>query len=329
MHDALLYVLTLWISFLLTWYVKRWAIKHVMIDIPNERSSHSSPTLCFGVISIVMAFYAGLFYIYFKGHLEQDLFFALLPGLGLALVGIFDDLRDLSPSVRFIIQFICSGVALYFLGGFHSLFGDSFGWFWSFTALIGFVWFINLFNFLDGSDGYASMEAISITLALWIFSGTSVFLLLVFSVGGFLYWNWPRAKIFMGDAGSTTLGFILVVLGIHLHNSGSLNFLFWIMLTALFWFDASVTLLRRILNKERLSHAHKNHIFQRAIQGGFSHLKTMLIGLCLNIVSFMVCFAVWEKYCSFLTGLLLILIILWLVMKYVDKRFAFVKHAER
>ena len=312
-------------SLFLTWLVKRWAIKKSIIDFPNERSSHSTPTPRGGGFAIVFVFYVCILFFYIKGQIEKDLFFALLPGFGLALVGIFDDLKSLSPSIRIIVQFLCSGIALYFLGGFHSFFNDDLVWLWSLIALVGFVWFINLFNFLDGSDGYASMEALSISLALWFFTGTNVFLLLVFSVCGFLYWNCPKAKIFMGDAGSTTLGFILVVFGIYLHNKGTFNFTYWILITALFWFDATVTLMRRIINKEHLSKAHKNHIFQRAILGGFSHLEVLISGLGINLILFFICFCIWKDIISYLSGFLIAFLILWFAMKYVDKKFAFVK----
>jgi UDP-N-acetylmuramyl pentapeptide phosphotransferase/UDP-N-acetylglucosamine-1-phosphate transferase len=169
------------------------------------------------------------------------------------------------------------------------------------------------------------MEAISISLALWFFTEMNLMLLLAFSVGGFLYWNWPKAKIFMGDAGSTTLGFILVVLGIHLHDNDTFSFFYWILITALFWFDATITLIRRIINKENLSQAHKNHLYQKAIQGGFSHLKALISGFGINVLLFLICFAIWNNYFTFLSGFLLALIILYLAMKYVDQKYAFRK----
>jgi Fuc2NAc and GlcNAc transferase len=276
-----------------------------------------------GGMVIILTFYLCIFYSYLNSQIEKDLFLALLPGLGLTVVGIVDDLKGLALSIRFTAQFLCAGIAMYFLGGFHALFGSNLLWLWSFIALFGFVWFINLFNFLDGSDGYASMEAVSIALVLWFFTGMNVLLLLAFSVGGFLYWNWPKAKIFMGDAGSTTLGFILVVFGIHFHNNDTLNFFFWILITSLFWFDATFTLFRRILNKEKLSHAHKNHMYQRAILGGFSHLKTLISGLVINILLFFICFITWRNYIPLFLGFLLSIIILGFAMYYVDQKFAY------
>jgi Fuc2NAc and GlcNAc transferase len=167
------------------------------------------------------------------------------------------------------------------------------------------------------------MEAISISLALCFLTGSYLFLLLAASVGGFLYWNWPKAKIFMGDSGSTTLGFILAVLGIHFHNNGTLSFLFWIFITALFWFDATITLFRRIINKEKLSNPHKNHIYQRAIQGGFSHLKILILGLEINFLLFLNCLIIWRYSIPLIYGFLPSIIILGFVMKYIDNKVPF------
>jgi Fuc2NAc and GlcNAc transferase len=311
-------------SFSLTFLYKRWAIKRSILDIPNKRSSHVIPTPRGGGIAIVISFYLGITFLYLNNQLERNLFYALLPGLILTAVGIVDDLKDIAPSLKLAAQFLCAGIALFFLRGFQGLFGNDLICLWSIIALFGIVWFINLFNFLDGSDGYASMEAISISLALWFFTGMNVFLFLVFSVCGFLYWNLPKAKIFMGDSGSTTLGFIIVILGINLHNNGTLCFSFWLLITALFWFDATITLMRRIMNKEKLNKAHKNHIYQRSILGGFSHLKTLLSGLIINILLFLICLAVSTNYFKLLTGSILALTILLIALKYVDHKFPFV-----
>jgi UDP-N-acetylmuramyl pentapeptide phosphotransferase/UDP-N-acetylglucosamine-1-phosphate transferase len=247
----------------------------------------------------------------------------LLPGIVLAIVGYVDDFNPLSPFVRIVAQFLCSGIALYFLGGFHGFFVDNFKLIWSLIALFGFVWFINLFNFLDGSDGYASMESISIVLILWYFTRMNALLLLASSIGGFLYWNWPKAKIFMGDAGSTTLGYILVVFGIFFHNSQQLNFFTWLIITSLFWFDATVTLARRVINKEVVSQAHKKHMYQRAIQGGFSHLQVLIAGLGVNILLFIICLAINSSFLNIVIGFLIALLILMIALKFVDSRYPF------
>jgi Fuc2NAc and GlcNAc transferase len=154
-----------------------------------------------------------------------------------------------------------------------------------------------------------------------------VFLILIFSVGGFLFWNWPKARIFMGDAGSITLGFILIVFGIYFHNNGSFHFVFWLILTALFWFDATITLLRRIMNREKLSQAHKKHMYQRAIRGGFSHLTTLISGFGINILLFLICVMIWKKYIPLIFGLIMTILILGASMIYIERKFNFKKNS--
>lgn len=324
-NHSILLIAILTFSYFVTLFYKKWAVKKSIIDIPNERSSHTIPTPRGGGIAIIISFYIGLYLFYINNQVDKKLFLALLPGLILATTGIMDDLKGLSPMIRFIIQFICSGVSLYFLDGVHITIYNNLFWLWSIFALFGFVWFINLFNFLDGSDGYASMEAIFISISLWIFTKSNIPLMLAVSVCGFLFWNWPKAKIFMGDVGSTTLGFILIVFGVYFNNIGDFDFSMWILLTSLFWFDASITLLRRFLNKEKLSQPHKKHIYQRAIQGGLSHLMILLSSLLINIVILLICYYTWTNSYSNFIAFIIVMIIQIIILKYVDNKFAFNK----
>ncbi len=322
-YSLILMILILVFSAIIAVIFRKFALKFSILDVPNERSSHSTPVPRGGGIAIVISFYAGLWYTWKSQGLADELFFALLPGLIIALIGFIDDVRGLPPLFRLLIHLGCSGFALFFLGGFHALFGSELGWVWSVIGLLIFVWFINLFNFLDGSDGYASMEAISISLILWFFTQNPLLLILTFSVAGFMFWNWPKAKIFMGDSGSTVLGFIVVVLGTYFHNQRSFPFSYWILITSLFWFDATVTLIRRIFNKENLSHPHKKHIYQRAIRSGLSHLKTLLYGFLINILLFSLCLLTWENIISIFFAVILCLFLLSLSMFYIDSKFKF------
>jgi Fuc2NAc and GlcNAc transferase len=324
--EVIFYVILFILSFSFTFLYKYWAKKRSILDIPNERSSHEEATPSGGGISISFVFYSAILYFHFTDQIEKSLFHALLPGIALTIVGFVDDIRKLSWIFRLTIQFICSGIAFVFLSGMKPLLGDNMSWLWLILAIFGMVWFINLFNFLDGSDGYASMETISVSLALWIFTGSNIFLLLVFPTVGFLYWNWPKAKIFMGDSGSTTLGFILTVLAIHFHNNGTISFFFWILITALFWFDATITIIRRILNKDKFMQPHKQHMYQRAIQGGFSHLQTLLSGLVINVLLFVICLCIYNNIFNLLTGFLMMFVILLMALQYVDWKYPF-KHS--
>ena len=315
------------LSYFLTYIIKRVAVKHSLLDIPNERSSHEIPTPRGGGLAIVVSWFTGITILFFTGNIESSLYFALISGVFLAIISLIDDIIDLSPFVRLLIQTITALVALYFLDGFASVNLSGLkisapALLYPF-ALIGIVWFINLFNFLDGIDGYASLEAIAIAALMLIFSSDMINVILIACVAGFLFWNWPRAKIFMGDIGSTQLGFILVVLGIYFHNTSQFSIIHWVMISSLFWFDATLTLFRRWRNKEKLSVAHRKHVYQRAVQSGMSHNKTILISLVINIV--IAGFIFISAKIDFLMVPLFIfnLLLLYLITRIIDDRVPF------
>jgi Fuc2NAc and GlcNAc transferase len=247
---------------------------------------HNSPTPVGGGLAIVITWFLGISILFYFGKIERNLYFALLSGVILAIISFIDDLIGLKPSLRLLFHFITAIIAFVFLGGIRQLIIPGIEFNYNFIiyplAIIGIVWFINLFNFMDGVDGFASLEAMTICLVIFILSGNVINLLLIACLSGFLFWNWPKAKIFMGDVGSTQLGFILVVLGIYFHNIYKFSILNWIMLSSPFWFDATLTLYRRWRNGEKLSEAHRKHVYQRIVQSGFSHLKVNMWLLVIN-----------------------------------------------
>jgi len=273
------------LSFALTYIIRYFAIKHKLIDIPNERSSHNIPTPTGGGLSIVITWYIGITILFFFNQLDTRLYLALLSGIILMIISLIDDFVNLKPIVRLVFHFITVILAFYLLGGLRAFIipglNPQYFIFVYPIVILGMVWFINLFNFMDGLDGFASTEAIILGLIMFIYSGNIVNLIFIVSILGFLYWNWPKARIFMGDVGSIQLGFILVVLGIHFHNTLEFSILNWIMLSSPFWFDATYTLFRRWRKGEKLSQAHKKHTYQRIVQAGFSHQKVnfYLIGI--------------------------------------------------
>ena len=275
------------ISFILTYLIMRYAIRNKMTVIPNERSLHDIPTPRAGGIAIVLTWYAGISILFFEGIIERNLYVALMSGILLAVVSLIDDIKGLKPIIRLTVQFITAILAFYFLNGLRPLVIPMLSFNYNYIiyplAIVGMVWFINLFNFMDGVDGFASLEALIICAVFFVFTWGMVSILLIACITGFLYWNWPKASIFMGDVGSTQLGFILVVLGIYYHNTLEFSILNWIMLTSPFWFDATLTLFRRWRNKEKLSEAHRKHVYQRIVQSGSSHQKVNLFLLLVNI----------------------------------------------
>jgi UDP-N-acetylmuramyl pentapeptide phosphotransferase/UDP-N-acetylglucosamine-1-phosphate transferase len=312
------------LSFALTWVIMRFSLKRNILDIPNERSSHTNPTPRGGGLAIVISWYIGITFLFFAGYLNRNLYFALLCGILLAIISLIDDLYDIKPYIRLIAQTSAAIISLIFLNGIQPIILFGINIFPSIILdvimVVGMVWFINLYNFLDGIDGYASVEAIMMSFALYLFAGENITLILIASVLGFLIWNWPKAKIFMGDVGSTQLGFILIVLGIYLHNENRLSIIYWLILAAPFWFDATLTLYRRWRNKEKLSIAHRKHIYQRLVQSGFSHLK---VDIFLSLLDAILIIAVYicSKHNNLQLPLLILTIAsLYIITMYADKR---------
>lgn len=315
-------------SFFFTALYRNIAIKKSILDVPNDRSSHEIPTPRGGGIAIVLAFYLGLTFIYLKGNVDKNLFLALLSGLLLVVTGLFDDILNLPALFRFLIQAFTVSMALFFLGGLLVIdLGISpieSKLILNILAIIGMVWFINLYNFIDGIDGYASMQAIFVAGALFLLTKSAGVLILAVATLGFLPWNWQKAKIFMGDVGSTILGFVLAVFAIYFQNINEVSLVHWLILTSLFWFDATFTLFRRWRNKESLSQAHRKHAYQRLVQSGFSHQKVTLIGLAINLILLLIVIIFQSGY-KIIIGFSLCLLIQFGYTLFVDKRKPFPK----
>lgn len=285
-------------------------IKKSLIAIVNERSSHSVPTPHGGGIAISITWFIGLFYLYFVGQIEQNFFYALLFGAVISMVSFFDDIYDLSPKLRLIVQVIVTIVGLYFLGGFETLTFCIFDIQNSIVtyifAFFMIIWFINLYNFLDGINGYAGSETVFLCFSGFIIFGGNHFIILAMAVLGFLFWNYNKAKIFMGDVGSTLLGYNIAIFTLYYANQNSTNFWIWIILFSLYWFDATLTLIRRKLNKEKLSQAHKKHAYQRLTQAGWSHFKVTNYSIIVNLLLLGIVLVISNVFIALLISILLL-----------------------
>lgn len=313
----------------LTYFVRKLALKNQIVDIPNERSSHSVPTPRGGGVAIAIVWYIGLVVCYIAGWIESTLFFALISGIILSVISLIDDIKNLSPKIRIIAQFLSAALALFALGGFSSI---DMGVFQlenkimlTVFAIPFIIWFINLFNFLDGIDGYLGMEGVSVSVGLWILTGNHLLLLFSAAILGFLVWNWPipKAKIFCGDVGSTLIGFNVAIFAIYFQNTQQLSLIVPIMLSGLFWFDATLTLFRRWRNKETLSEAHRKHAYQRIVQSGFSHAKSVYYAMALNAIILSIGIFVSDKPSLLIFALFVITAVLWSAVKFVDRKKAF------
>lgn len=319
----MIYIILLLLSFLLTYLIKNYAIKRSLVAEVNDRSSHTVPTPHGGGIAIAITWFIGISYLYSINEIESNLFYALMVGLIISIVSFFDDIFELSARFRMLVQ---SGVAIlgiYALGGLDSLDLMMFSFESSIVtnifAFLLIVWFINLYNFLDGINGYAGSEAVFLGVAGFILFGGGHFLVLIVVTLGFLYWNWNNAKIFMGDVGSTLLGYNIAIFTLYYANQEPSNLWIWIILFGVFWFDATLTLIRRKLNGENLSQAHKKHSYQRLNQSGFSHYKVTNYSIGINILLFCIAFLISNVYIAFFISLFL----LYYVTRIIDKKKSF------
>ena len=319
----MIYIILLITSFFLTYFIKNYMIKKSFVASVNERSSHTIPTPHGGGIAIAITWFIGLFYLYFTAQIESNLFYALLFGLIISIVSFLDDIYELSPKTRLIAQAVVAISGLYSLGGFETL---TFGIFsiensilTNIFAFFMIIWFINLYNFLDGINGYARSQAEFLSIAGFILFGCNCFLVLGVAVLGFLFWNWNKAKIFMGDVGSTLLGYNIAIFTIYYANEQASNFWIWIILFGIYWFDATLTLIRRKRNGEKLSQAHKKHAYQRLTQAGWSHYKVTNYSIGLNLILFSTVYFISNTFIS----LIFALFILMFAMKFIDNKKAF------
>ncbi|QOG12068.1 MraY family glycosyltransferase [Arcobacter sp. FWKO B] len=314
------YLILFILSFTLTYLIKNYAIKKSLVAQVNERSSHTVPTPHGGGIAIAITWFVGLCYLYITDGINTSLFYAFSAGILISVVSFFDDLYELSPKIRLIVQSSVAITGLIAIGGLQSidlgLFAIENQFITNLFAFLLIVWYINLTNFIDGINGYVGSMFVFLGVAGLILVGDVYFGVLIASVLGFLYWNWNKAKIFMGDVGSTLLGYNIAIITLYYANEQSTNLWLWIILFGLFWLDATVTLIRRKLNGEKLSQAHKKHAYQRLTQAGWSHYKVTNYSIALNIVLFSIVYFVHNIFLAFFIAI----IVLSLSIKYVDNK---------
>ena len=307
----MIYMILFLISFSLTYFIKEYAIKKSLVATVNERSSHTVPTPHGGGIAVSITWFIGLVYLYINDQIDPALFYALIIGAVIAVVGLVDDIVELSPKLRMMVFTLVGASGLYIIGGLDTItfgvFDISNDFITSIFAMLLILWYINLTNFIDGIDSYLAMKFIFLSLAgMFLFGGADHFGVLGVSVLGFLYWNWHKAKIFMGDVGSTLLGYTIAIITIYYANIQASNLWIWVTLYGVFWFDATFTLIRRKLNGEKLSQAHKKHAYQRLTQAGWSHSKVTIYALGLNLVIFSFVYFISNIAISFTLSLVLL-----------------------
>lgn len=279
-----------------TWYSCNPKSYLYILDQPNERSLHSKPVPRAGGVAIILSMAIGLLILCIAYECAINLPVIGLTMLIISIISFVDDRHSLSVKIRLFSQLTCAVIVVVsgdvlqpiVLPGFTLEWPT---WIGTIILIVYLVWMINLYNFMDGMDGFAGGMTIIgfITFAILgylaghlIFSMSSV--VIVAATTGFLFFNFPPARIFMGDTGSATLGLVSGAFSLWGSNEGI--FPFWIALLVFspFIIDATVTLIKRLLRSERIWQAHKTHYYQRLVEMGWDHRRTVLFEYVVMIV---------------------------------------------
>lgn len=309
------------------WLVTRRVLHHLLdaaiLDHPNERSSHDIPTPRGGGWGILLVLFPA--WITVMGLAGQPLEPALLLSAATLLAGVswLDDIRNLPASQRLGVQLIAVLIGLFVLRDTGPV---TQGWLplWLDRLLVAlaWLWFINLYNFMDGIDGLAGSETAAIGIGIGLLAIAAPTLagawpamaLLGASLAGaalgFLRHNWQPARLFMGDVGSVPLGYLIGWLLFALAGHGALSAA--IILPLYFCADASLTLIRRLLRGEKPWQAHREHTYQRAVQAGRSHAGTVLIVSGCNLLLILLAVAsLWLGWLMLIPAALVVALTLW------------------
>jgi Fuc2NAc and GlcNAc transferase len=285
------------VSCALTGMLRARAASRGLMDVPNERSSHQVPTPRGGGAAIVVTLNCALIALTLLGVVERDLLIALGGGgTAVGLVGFLDDRYHLPASTRLTVHFIAALWALIWLHGLPPIRLGShvvhFGLAGYLIGAIGIVWVLNLFNFMDGIDGIAASEACfigwagaALSLAVGIGAGVvPVGAAFGAACAGFLVWNWPPARIFLGDVGSGYLGFVVAVIALVVARESAVALLVWLILGGVFFVDATVTFLRRFARGDKVHVAHRSHAYQWLARSWKSHRNVTLLTVAINFL---------------------------------------------
>ena len=287
-------------AMLLTWwatgFARSLAIRRAIFDVPNHRSSHTSPTPRGGGAAIVLTVLLAVVVAAIAGWLALSTAVALIGGgILVAFVGWLDDLHHVSAGWRAIAHLCAAAWAIAWLGGIENVrlghFGGISGPVASIFAVIAIAWLINLYNFMDGIDGIAAVETIAVgasgAIILLLAGATGLAAVSASLAGagaGFLVWNRMPARIFMGDVGSGFLGFAFATLALAAHKTAAISATVWVILLLVFIADATITLLRRIVHGDSWHVAHRLHAYQRLVQSGCTHARVVLYVAWLDLL---------------------------------------------
>ena len=285
MFESLIAIVICFSALLITIVIEKYALRYSVLDLPNHRSLHENPTPRGGGLSIVLLVVVCLLTLYYVDLINLDtLLILFIPLCITAFIAYIDDHKPIPILIRALFYFVAAGVFFYLAQ--PGLSGVV-----VFLLIVSIVWMINLFNFMDGVDGLAAVETITTAgfamLLFYKLQIDSLFwlsLVIVFASIGFLIRNWAPARIFLGDVGSCTLGLLLSMIAIISYLEYNISLAVWLVLLSVFIADASFTLLKRFLNRDKWYRAHKEHAYQRLVMSGYSHARVSKYVLCINII---------------------------------------------
>ena len=280
----------------LTYVVYRLCHSFGKLDVPNHRSSHDKPKALMGGAAIAFSFMAGIL-AYRNTHLglpasTATLIAFLVIALAVAAIGLLDDLWGLSPRLRFLLQFVFGTATIVAVLLFDQKVVSPIHLALMPFALLWIVGNINAYNFMDGIDGMAAgngiIYAITIGIAGYLLHMPDFLplgIILAASMAGFLVFNAPPARIFMGDVGSTFLGYIVAAMGVLLSMIHETYILVPATAMTPFIYDTMSVVLRRQRRGEHLTTAHRKHLYQRLVRSGWNHGQATILYLGLSILS--------------------------------------------
>jgi Fuc2NAc and GlcNAc transferase len=307
-YGATLAVVSFITAAMLTWVARRVALAFGVIDIPNSRSSHTIATPRGGGAAVVVVTLGVSTLLWASRDLNSNVAGALLGGGALiALIGFLDDRRPIGASPRLVVHLGAALLATALLGGLPQLQVGPHVWLSTWEgyvlAVLGITWTLNLFNFMDGIDGIAASEAVFVALAgaaLTAHTSAPGVIMLAVAFGtacaGFLVWNWPPARIFLGDVGSGFLGYVIAVTALADGPASPSALWVWLILGGVFFVDATVTLARRASLGRKVSAAHRSHAYQRLARRWRSHRKVTLTVAAVNVFWLLPCAAAAARY---------------------------------
>jgi len=260
-----------------------WLRKRQILDLPNERSSHTRPTPRGGGLAVTPVILLGWLVLAALGLALSGQLIVMGGAFALLILSWRDDRASLPARLRLLVHVAAVAAGLWALPDHQFVFQGLLP-FWAdrLLAAILWVWFLNLYNFMDGIDGITGVETLCLSAGLMLLSpATQQSAVLAGAAIGFLIWNWHPAKIFLGDSGSVPLGYLLAWLLLRLAAQG-----LWaaaLILPAYYLADATITITKRALRGEKIWQAHRQHFYQRAVQGGASHARVALLVLLSNV----------------------------------------------